>query len=296
MGKKQPEWEIHIIPRSTGRHRIFRLTELKRRALLIGASLVTFIAFAAIVITVLLSFGITLGMDQFNFVELKRLRVENEELRGELTLIVDLEREVTLGEEIVSRLRGMLGIDLAEERRAEAERILTSAVPYVPGEEPEALELTGEAATYAPTGPAAGRTSELAAYVARAAVQGLSTPRGWPLRGWITRGFVPAGDSKHAGIDIACDEGRPVSATAAGVVVFASEDRHYGLKVVISHDSGYTTTYGHNSKLLVQVGDTVERGQHIALSGNTGASTSPHLHYEIRRDDIPIDPTPFLEE
>ncbi|MCX7022580.1 MAG: M23 family metallopeptidase [bacterium] len=189
---------------------------------------------------------------------------------------------------------------MAEERRAEAERILTSAVPYVPGEEPEALDLSERLKGTFPTGPAArlteGRTSELAAYVARAAVQGLSTPQGWPLRGWITRGFVPAGDDKHAGIDLACDEGRQVSATAAGVVVFAGEDRHYGLKVVISHDSGYTTTYGHNSKLLVKVGDKVVRGQHIALSGNTGASTSPHLHYEIRRDDIPIDPTPFLEE
>jgi murein DD-endopeptidase MepM/ murein hydrolase activator NlpD len=296
LGKKQPEWEIHIVPRSTGRHKIFRITKLKRNALVIGASLVTLVAFAAIVITVLLCFGITLGMDQFNFVELKRLRVENEQLREELVLVEELEREVTTGEEIVGRLRGMLGIDAAEERRAEAERILTSAVPYVPGEEFEVPTLTGDAASYVGTSPAAGRTAELAAYVASTATQGLSTPRGWPLRGWITRSFIPAGDSKHSGIDIACDEGRPVSSTAGGVVVYAGEDRHYGQKVVISHDSGYTTIYGHNSKLLVKVGDTVERGQHIALSGNTGASTSPHLHYEIRRDDVPIDPAPFLEE
>lgn len=296
MSKKQHAWEIHIVPRSTGRHRIFTFTRFKTNALIAGASLVTLVALAAIVIIVLLSFGITLGMDQFNFVELKRLRVENEQLREELYLVEELEREVTAGEQIISRLRGMLGIDLAEERRAEAERILTSAVPYVPGEEPEAPELTGEAATYIPTGPAAGRTGELAAYVASTAAQGLSIPRGWPLRGWITRGFIPAGDNKHSGIDIACDEGRPVNTTSAGVVVYAGEDRHYGMKVVISHDSGYSTIYGHNLKLFVKVGDTVERGQRIALSGNTGASTSPHLHYEIRRDDIPIDPALFLEE
>ncbi len=296
MGKKQPEWEIHIVPRSTGRPRLYRFTRFKRNAVIIGASLVTLVALAAIVITVLLSFGITLGMDQFNIVELKRLRVENEQLREELSLVEELEREVTAGEEIIGRLRVMLGIDLAEERRAEAERILTSAAPYVPGEEPEATELTGEATTHIPTGPSAGRTGELAAYVASTAARGLSTPKGWPLRGWITRGFIPAGDSKHSGIDIACDEGRPVTTTAAGVVVYAGEDRHFGMKVVISHDSGYSTIYGHNSKLFVRVGDTVERGQRIALSGNTGASTSPHLHYEIRRDDVPIDPAPFLEE
>jgi len=296
LGKKKPVLEIHLVPLSTGRHRIFRLTEFKRKALLIGAALVSLVALAAVVIAVLLSFGITLGMDQFNFVELKRLRVENERLREELALVEELEREVSLGEEIVGRLRGMLGMEVALERRAEAERILTSAVPYVPGEEPEAAELTGEAGPQLPTEPGTDRTGELAAYIARAAAQGLSTPRGWPLRGWISRGFTPAGDAKHTGIDIACDEGRPVTATAAGVVVFADQDRHYGLKVVISHDSGYTTTYGHNSKLFVGLGDTVERGQRIALSGNTGASTSPHLHYEIRRDDIPIDPAPFLEQ
>ncbi|MGB2982003.1 MAG: M23 family metallopeptidase, partial [Candidatus Zixiibacteriota bacterium] len=68
----------------------------------------------------------------------------------------------------------------------------------------------------------------------------------------------------------------------------------YGELVAIDHGNGYATYYGHNSKNLVNLGDAIRRGQVIALSGNTGRSSAPHLHYEIRKDDVPIDPGTFL--
>jgi murein DD-endopeptidase MepM/ murein hydrolase activator NlpD len=64
--------------------------------------------------------------------------------------------------------------------------------------------------------------------------------------------------------------------------------------VAIDHLNGYVTYYGHNSKNLVKVGDIVTRGQIIALSGNTGRSSAPHLHYEIRKDDVPVNPDSYL--
>jgi murein DD-endopeptidase MepM/ murein hydrolase activator NlpD len=101
----------------------------------------------------------------------------------------------------------------------------------------------------------------------------------------------------HAGIDIGVPEGTFVRATADGIVEYASDGRGgYGSVIFITHPSGYTTIYGHNSRLLVLAGQTVRAGDVIALSGNTGYSTGPHLHYEIRRNGQPIDPKPFLED
>ena len=90
-------------------------------------------------------------------------------------------------------------------------------------------------------------------------------------------------------------EGTNVSATAAGVVISADWDDNLGNLVVIDHENGYITMYGHNQKLLVKKGDRVLKGDIIALSGNTGHSTAPHLHYEIIKDNKPIDPAPFLD-
>ena len=86
----------------------------------------------------------------------------------------------------------------------------------------------------------------------------------------------------------------PVLATARGTVAAAASDPVYGHYVVLAHGGGLETMYGHNAVLLVEVGETVERGQPIAYSGNSGRSTAPHLHYEIRRDGRAIDPAPYL--
>lgn len=122
-------------------------------------------------------------------------------------------------------------------------------------------------------------------------------PRGLPLLGYVTRGFVEEPDlfkSAHLGIDIAVTEGTAVLATASGAVEFAGWDDTYGYLVVIDHHNGYETLYGHNSNLRVYSGDLVNQADIIALSGNTGHSTGPHLHYEIRKDGKPVDPKEFF--
>lgn len=94
----------------------------------------------------------------------------------------------------------------------------------------------------------------------------------------------------HAGVDIAMAEGTPVYAAAPGTVVFAGEQRGYGQLVIIEHADGYTTRYAHNSKLLVEAGQQVSARTWIAESGSTGNSTGPHLHFEVRRNGVAIDP------
>jgi murein DD-endopeptidase MepM/ murein hydrolase activator NlpD len=99
----------------------------------------------------------------------------------------------------------------------------------------------------------------------------------------------------HNGIDIPLWYGTKVLATKDGVVTSSGWQAGYGWVIDIEHEMGFTTTYGHNSKLLVQKGDEVRAGDVIALSGSSGRSTGPHLHYEMRLGDEPVDPLKYLD-
>ncbi|KUO75801.1 MAG: metalloendopeptidase [Desulfosporosinus sp. BRH_c37] len=126
------------------------------------------------------------------------------------------------------------------------------------------------------------------------------TPTILPIEGEITSFFGyrrnPFGGrstENHMGIDIACNYGSPVSASAAGVVIFADRDPIYGLKIVINHGQGIVTFYGHNSRLLVKKGDQVKKSDLIAYSGNSGRSTGSHLHYGTIVNGESVDPLTF---
>jgi murein DD-endopeptidase MepM/ murein hydrolase activator NlpD len=130
--------------------------------------------------------------------------------------------------------------------------------------------------------------------------EGPSVPAHWPLdvRGFVTRGQVrpDTPNEAHPGIDIAVPVGTPVRASGGGSVEAAGTDPDYGLFVLLRHPDGYETMYGHTSRLLVREGDDVPAGQVIALSGNTGRSTAPHLHFEIRRAGRSLDPLTLVQE
>jgi len=129
---------------------------------------------------------------------------------------------------------------------------------------------------------------------------GASIPSHWPLdvQGFVTRGQVRPGvvDESHPGIDIAVPLGTPVRASGGGSVSEAGYNADYGLFVLLRHPSGYETMYGHMSRLIAAEGDQVQAGQVIGLSGNSGRSTAPHLHFEIRRDEKSIDPLELVRE
>jgi murein DD-endopeptidase MepM/ murein hydrolase activator NlpD len=129
---------------------------------------------------------------------------------------------------------------------------------------------------------------------------GASVPSHWPLDvpGFVTRGQVRAGvpDESHPGIDIAVPVGTPVRAAGGGTVTAAGYDADYGFFVLLQHPAGYETMYGHTSRLLAAEGEQVQAGQVIGLSGNTGRSTAPHLHFEIRHEGKSIDPLELVKE
>ncbi|MGH7529876.1 MAG: peptidoglycan DD-metalloendopeptidase family protein [Gemmatimonadales bacterium] len=129
---------------------------------------------------------------------------------------------------------------------------------------------------------------------------GASRPSHWPLdvKGFVTRGQVRPGvpDESHPGIDVAVPVGTPVRASGGGRVAAAGYDPDYGLFVLLRHPGGYETMYGHASRLLAAEGNVVQAGQVIGLSGNSGRSTAPHLHFEIRRDGRSIDPLSLVKE
>ncbi|MBN2039575.1 MAG: M23 family metallopeptidase [Spirochaetes bacterium] len=98
----------------------------------------------------------------------------------------------------------------------------------------------------------------------------------------------------HTGIDLACPIGSKIYASRSGKVIFTGNDGGYGLLVKIKHENCYSTYYGHLKKVLVKKGEDVKRGQVIALSGNSGRSTGPHLHFEVRKENRPINPVILL--
>lgn len=127
-----------------------------------------------------------------------------------------------------------------------------------------------------------------------------ATPNIKPAKGWITSRFgyrinpFTGKAAMHAGLDVAAAPGSPVYAPADGVVIFASYDESYGKLVSVDHGYGVTTRYGHNSQIYVHVGQRVSKYDVIAAVGNTGRSTGPHLHYEVRINGTAVDPANFI--
>ncbi|OFX23385.1 MAG: peptidase M23 [Anaeromyxobacter sp. RBG_16_69_14] len=129
-----------------------------------------------------------------------------------------------------------------------------------------------------------------------------STPSLWPTRGWVTSDFgvrldpYSAERLMHHGLDIATPRGQAIYAPSDGTVVFSGTEGGYGKVLVIDHGYGVKTRYGHLSEIFVKLGNQVKRGARVAAVGNTGRSTGPHLHYEVRVNGIPENPRKFILE
>lgn len=127
-------------------------------------------------------------------------------------------------------------------------------------------------------------------------------PEGRPVEsGWLSSYFGKRTDpfsgkqSFHAGIDFAGNEGSNVLAVASGVITWSGKRYGYGKMVEISHGNGLVTRYAHNSENLVEVGDTVKKGQTIALMGRSGRATGPHVHFEVLKNDRKVNPLKYVQ-
>ena len=190
-----------------------------------------------------------------------KLKSENEQLLRYQYKVKLLEDNLIQARELVGRLIKLAGIDY------------------------EFPELPSDSAIFAEL------DKKGKAVLTRSNLKDLSFPSGQPLQGFISQDFdIKDSTHFHPGIDFAVAEGTPVLATGSGEIVYAGFDDFYGHMVVIRHNDSVETIYGHNKELLVKVGDQVLVGSRIALSGNTGNSSAPHLHYELRINKNPINP------
>lgn len=128
-----------------------------------------------------------------------------------------------------------------------------------------------------------------------------SLPTLLPARGIISSNYgmrihpTTKKNAQHNGIDIAADSGDPILAAASGIVTSSGYMSGYGYAVIIDHQNGFKTLYGHASKLLVDKGEKVKKGQVIAKVGSTGRSTGPHLHFELQVNNKAVDPTKYMD-
>ena len=144
--------------------------------------------------------------------------------------------------------------------------------------------------------PAPAKKKAVKKRASRARTRRAVVTRAWvrPTRGGLTSGYGPRWGRMHRGIDFGAPYGTPIYAAAKGTVSYAGPEGGYGRLVTIRHAGGYTTAYGHMSRIVVRSGQRVSAGQVIAYVGSEGRSTGPHLHFEVRRGGAYLDPIPFL--
>lgn len=237
---------------------------------------------AAIVSAVILAAVLLIGVALYVPIVTQAARVpglvrDRDRLLTESRRIGELVAALDSAERRYDRIRGMMGADVVPDpiRR-------TTSIPISP-------LVTARAA-------GAGPRYE----------SGVSVPSHWPLdeAGFVTRGQTNAGTGAgevrggeaHPGLDIAIPTGTPVRAAGGGTVMEAGEQAEYGWFVILEHSDGYQTVYGHLSRITVAAGGTVAAGQVLGLTGNTGNSSAPHLHFEIRQNGSSIDPRTLLKE
>ncbi|HEU0012970.1 MAG TPA: M23 family metallopeptidase [Longimicrobium sp.] len=192
------------------------------------------------------------------------LRGQVRELRREVRGMDSLAAQLTRIEEENAKVRSMLGADRRD----------SAAVPR----------------------PAAAGEDSAADAEGEPATRGSSRPSQWPLlaRGFVTRGHLAPIRGRHPGIDIAVASGSRIVASGGGTVAEVGEDSVYGRFVRIAHPDGFETLYAHASRLMVRPNQRVAALQVIGLSGSTGVSTAPHLHFEVRKDGRPVDPGTWI--
>ena len=196
--------------------------------------------------------------------EIERLTTENQRIR-------DLAAALDSVEANYERLRRMVGADLVPDRLARSSQFLVAPPVYA--------RVPGSPAIYE-ADP--------------------SPPRHWPLeeRGYVTQGQALADSTRedHPGIDIAVPVGSLVRASGGGTVLQTGEHAEYGRFVPLEHPEGYQSMYGHLSRILAVQGTVVRAGEVIGRSGDTGRSSAPHLHFEIRHNGVSIDPGTMVKE
>src|SRR5215831_12065053 len=276
MANKKNRYDLLIIPSDTSRVKRFSIS---RRAVYGGAStlaiLVAFVLFSTFHLSRYEALNLNYMMAK---AENERLKSENdvyhnsiEKLKGQISYIQDRSKEVVRQAKMepqsdIDSQVGVGGPETMDKLSTAADQLEHQVMVIGDRLKAEQLRLA-------------------------------TIPSGLPVLGYQTAGFGirrnpfgEGGSEFHEGMDIAVEFGTPVSATADGVVFWAGPYSGYGNMVAIYHANGITSRYGHLSRVAVQQGQRIKRGDLIGYAGSTGRSTGPHVHYELRINDQPVDP------
>ncbi len=267
MGRKL---NILIVPDEGGKPRRFKLSLfwLKFSAWVAG-----------ILMLAIISGAVSYSMLAKRALDYDRLSAENTRLEEENKHVIRVAREVDQSRQILAQIIRSLGghLDVGHS----ADTLLTAERAAIDADLSGEGDLLRGGDSYA--------VERIMAY---------SMPTCMPTDGFISQEFrqdyiFP--ERSHLGIDIAGKTGIPIRAAAAGRVTFSGWTTHFGRCIIIAHRHGYMTFYGHNLVNLKSVQDEVRRGEPIALLGTSGTSSAPHLHFEIWKDGMAVDPLEFVQ-
>ncbi len=256
MRRKTGGLTVMLVPEEGGESRSFRLSRTGLRATVLGGSALVVLVGVITVTWWFLAFETVKGWRQQTLLD--SLQAE----RGQLLVVVDQMARVEAEYENLRSLFGMSADPVAPDL-------------WLP---PAGLPGTREVGTRYPA------ESEV--------------PSAWPLTeaGFVTQPLTEGEAGDHPGLDIAVATDSYIRASGTGRVLRTGEDGIYGRFVVLDHGQGYQTVYAHASMVLVARGQAVRRGEVIGLTGSTGRSTAPHLHFEVLLNGLPVDPMTLVEQ
>jgi murein DD-endopeptidase MepM/ murein hydrolase activator NlpD len=299
MAKRR--WTVVLVPHTSEPSKIVEVSYGVLRSLAIGVGIVA-------VLALLLGYAaVSHTADQQHTVRLRQenLRLEQQlgELNGRLSTLTDTLSRIAQRD---ARIRVLANLEPIDPQVQEA-GVGGPAEPAAPG----AAESPAMRQSHEIRVDLNGliRRANLLAMSFREAADSLAThsarlaatPSIMPTQGWLTSAFSAMRTHPilhvarpHEGIDVTAPMGTPIEAPAAGVVIETGWENGYGNTVSIDHGYGIVTKFAHTSKILVHEGQRVSRGQRIALVGNSGLATGPHLHYEVHVNGRPVDPLKYV--
>jgi murein DD-endopeptidase MepM/ murein hydrolase activator NlpD len=286
-----------VVPNASSRlHKL----KLPARAIYILGGIAILSFFAAI------GLGFSYAKMAFKAADYDKLQAENTDLKVQKknleVVTLKLGEKLSNLQSISERIQSLIDKDsLTKRAKVNAPAIGGSKVDYPTSELLRSADLIdGIALLKDRTAEIEGQFSALEQVAVERATRLQYTPSVWPVKGTITSHYGNRSDpfngeaELHLGLDISAIYNSQIHAPADGVVIYANRKAAYGNLVVVDHGNGLTTRYGHLSRSLVKISQRVKKGEVIGLVGTTGRTTAPHLHYEVRMNDRPINPKRYL--